>query len=376
MDKPLLDEVLKFAEDKIRLHIYKKARNLPKEQQEEASQDALLRVLEAYERLDPKEPWKSFIDLHCRGGVIDYIKLGKGHMEDRKGKDSRNNITSRLSNLDLDMAKVDVETIAALNGVFSEVSWMDSQDIKWELVSKMASVDSAIHLLAKLILGFSMDELSEFFKCSKETLSRRYRRFLKRLNMPSYARDPWMDQFIFAFGLSEMFHLKEVDNGLGHDYQSVDLYSNNPLKSVSENDGPAYSWISELFPEDCSLKEFESEIKWKLLARMAAIDEEICLIALIIKGFSRLKLSEIFDDTPESLKSRCLRFVRKLDSSQFYNDEWTQQTIYALGLSSDFKQEEKDFELGHYVMPLDFSSFQNYKQAIRGKEQLNLLAVI
>lgn len=375
MIKPSKDEVVAYALERIERHMYKFARKLPFEQKEEISQNAILRVLEAYERLEG-DKWKAFIDLHCRGGVIDYIKLGKGHMEDRKGKDSRSNITSRLSNHDLDMVNVDVETIAALNGVFSEESWMDQQDIKWELVAKMASVDSAIHLLAKLILGFSMDELANFFKCTKETLSRRYRRFLKRLNMPSYARDPWMDQFIFAFGLSEMFHLKEIDNGLGHDYQAIDLYSKKALKVVTENDGPAYSWISELFPEGQSPKDLEVRMDWKLLSKMAAIDEEICLIALIIKGFSRLKLAEIFDDTPESLKSRCLRFVRKLDSAQFYEDEWTKQTIFAIGLSEDFHQEQKDYGLGHFSMPLDFSSFQNYQQSIQGKNQLTLLAVI
>lgn len=375
MNKPSLEDVLKFAEEKIKNHIFKNARNLPKEQQEEAHQEALVRVLEAYERLDG-EQWKSFIDLHCRGGVVDYIKLGKGHMEDRKGKGNRANITSRLSNLDMDMEKVDVETIAALHGVFSEEDFMDTQDIKWDLVAKMAGVDSAIHLLAKLILGFNMDELSEFFKCSKETLSRRYRRFLKRLNMPSYAQDPWMNQFIYAFGLSEMFHLKEVDNGLGYDYQAVDLYSVKPLKVATENDGPAYSWIAELFPEGQSPKDFDNKIQWKILSHMAAVDEDLCLAALILKGFSRLKLAEIFDDTPESLKSRCLRFVRKLDSSLFYEDEWIKQSIYALGLSGEFHQEEHDYGLARFVIPLDFSSFQNYQKAIKGKNQTNFLEVI
>ena len=387
MNKPTKDEIYTYAKKKIEKAIYDHAKGKPHEQIEEATQEAWVRVFEAYERIEG-DKWKSFIATHANGAVLDYFKLGKGFIEDRKGKEdkkdkdgneikkSRDNIKVRVNYADDEDKSLDVDAIAGLNGVFTEEFLMENQDIKWDLVAKMASVDSAVHLLAKLILGFSMDELADFFKCSKETLSRRYRRFLKRLNMPSYARDPWMDQFIFAFGLSELFHLKEVDNGLGHDYQKIDLYSVKPLKVVTENDGPAYSWIAELLPDGKSQKDFESQIQWKLLARMAAVDEEICLVALILKGFSRLKLSEIFEDTTESLKSRCLRFVRKLDSAQFYNDEWTKQSIYALGLSSEFFQEQNDFGLGHYVIPLDFSSFENYQKAIKGKNQLNLLAAI
>jgi DNA-directed RNA polymerase specialized sigma24 family protein len=387
MNKPTKEEVYDYAKKKIEAAIYSHARGKPHEQIEEATQDAWLRVFEAYERLD-RDTWKSFIATHANGAVLDYFKLGKGHLEDRKGKEdkkdkdgneirkSRENIKMRVSYTDDENKDFDIDAIAGLNGVFTSEYLMEEQDIKWDLVAKMASADSAIHLLAKLILGFSMDELSDFFKCSKETLSRRYRRFLKRINMPSYARDPWMDQFIFAFGLSEMFHLKEVDNGLGHDYQAVDLYSKKPLKLVTENDGPAYSWIAELFPESQSHRELEGNINWKILSRMAAIDEDLCLAALILKGFSRLKLAEIFDDTPESLKSRCLRFVRKLDSAAFYEDEWIKQSIFALGLSEEFHQEGRDYGLATFVIPLDFSSFQNYKKAIQGKNQTNFLEVI
>jgi DNA-directed RNA polymerase specialized sigma24 family protein len=376
MSKPSRDVVLAFAMKKIPKHIQDNASNKPYEQKEEAAQEAVAEVLEAYERIEENNPkWKGFIDLRCRGAIIDYFKAGKGHQEDRKGKTTRANITSRVSNTDKEGNEVDIYQLAEVFSMMRENDYMDSMEIKWDLVSKMASADSAIHLLAKLVLGFSMDELEKIFKCSKETLSRRYRRFLKRLDMPSYARDPWMDQFIYAFGLSHVFHLKEVDNGLAQDYVKVDLYSTKPLKSITENDGPAYSWITEIFPEK-TLIDFNSGIEWNLLARMAAIDEEICLIALIIKGHSRLKLAEIFDDSQESIKSRALRFCRRLDSPQLYEDEWTNQIIFALGLSEEFFQEPKDFGLGRFVHPLDFSSFANYKKAIKGKEQLTMLAAL
>lgn len=368
--KPSREEVLNFAYPKIRKHINSKARNKPQEQQDEAFQDAVVGVLEAYERLDPdNEKWKSFIDLRARGAVIDYFKLGKGHQEDRKGKEKRENITSRVSNTDLNGNDVDIYQLAEVFSLLRESDDGEKFEINWGLVARMASVDSAIHLLAKLLLGFSMDELEKFFRCPKEHLSRRYRRFLKRLDMPSYARDPWMDQFIYAFGLSEIFHLKEVDNGLASDCEPVDLYSTKPLKIKLENDGPAYSWISDQINNP-------GEVKWDLVARMAAIDEEVCLIALILKGHSRLKLAEIFEDTVESLKSRALRFCKRLDDLNFYHDEWTNQIIFALGLSKEFNQEARDFGLGRFVAPLDLNSFSNYQKAIKGKNQLNLLVAL
>lgn len=369
--KPSREEVLKFAYERIKKHINKWAWNKPLEQQEEASQEAVLKVLEAYERLDEDKcsRWKAFIDLRCRGAVIDYFKLGQGYLEDRKGKETRNNITSRVSNTDLDGNDIDIYQVSEVFELLRGSDPGEDIEINWDLVARMASVDSAIHLLAKLLLGFSMDELEVFFKCPKEHLSRRYRRFLKRLDLPSYARDPWMDQFIYAFGLSEIFHIKAFDNGLAWDCEPVDLYSEKPLKTKTENDGPAYSWISDFISNP-------DKVNWNLVSRMAAIDEEVCLIALILKGHSRLKLAEIFEDSVESLKSRALRFCKRLDSPDFYHHEWTNQIIYAFGLSEEFHQEARDYGLGYFVAPLDLNSFDNYQKAVKGKNQLNLLAAL
>ena len=350
MTKPTQEEVLKYAEPKIKYAISKRAYQLPLEQQEEIMQEAFVRVLEAHSRLDG-DTWKSFVATHAVGAVIDYIKMGKGNLEDRKGKETRKNITSRLVICDEEDSSSDVDTIAGIYGIFLEADFMSAYKIKWDLVAQMASIDTSIHMLAKIILGFDLDELAKIFRCSPEHISRRYRRFLKRLDTPAYARDPWIDQFIYAFGLCENFDMPNVSNGLAEDLIPVDLYSAERLQRKVEMDGPAYSWIQDIIPDGVTLKTLK--VNWHLLAQMAGIDDNILLVALILKGRSQLWLSKYFSEDVAELKSRCLRFVKRFDSSADYHNAWIRQTIFALGISDLYAEEKKDWGVGNFLRPVD-----------------------
>lgn len=369
MSKPTLDEVMNYAKKRIGIALYKSAASLPAEQQEEAEQEAWVRVLEAYQKIDG-ESWKSFISTHCSGGVLDYIKAGHGFLEDRRGKDTRKNMKDRVSIVDEKGNSLDVDEVAGINGIFHEEDFMKNYDIKWPLVAKMASVDTNIHILAKIILGFDFIELAKIFKCSNEDISRRYRRFLKRLSMPAYARDPWLDQFIYAFGLSETFNTASKSNGLGEKLTPVDLYSNKPIKK-SKQDEPVHHWVQDLYPDNQD--SLESVVKWDLLAKMADKDEDVHLVLKILRGSTKNELERFFDADAQSLKSRCLHFIKRLDSPKEYHSDWIKQVIYALGLSSHYFQENKDWGIGHFLRPVDL---QQKKKKPKKSYQLSMLTAL
>ena len=240
--KPTLEEVLKYAKPIIFQFIHKFAADSPDEHKEEIEQCAYVRIIEAYDRLDVEKGWKSFIYTHAGGAVQDYKKFGKGFHEQRwsiaktekpNGRHSskiRDRVTPTQTVEDEEDELLDIDFILGGFGVFSEQT-STSKNIKWDLVARMASVDDVIHIFAKYLLGFKIEEISRFFGMSRSRTTQLIAAFVRRFDDPDIAEDTWFMQTIFAFGLCSKLGLKEVDQSktmgfpYGWNLKPVDLYS-------------------------------------------------------------------------------------------------------------------------------------------------------
>jgi len=233
-EKPSIDEVLKYATKQVSIYIGKLASSLPFEQREEISQAAMLRILEAYKRIDGSKGWKSFVQRHCSGAVLDYIRWGVGFEEmtlKSKKEDEEPEIKPWRLKSRLQLIKktnddeLSIDATVGLFGIHELQPEIGGYRPRWELIARMSSQDVDIHLVAKLLLGFTQTELSSMFKVSRERLTQRLQEFCIRLDSPKLLSSRWVAQTIYAFGLCEKFHQPEVDLGFGWEYDPVDLWS-------------------------------------------------------------------------------------------------------------------------------------------------------
>ena len=234
--KPSIEEVLEYAKKQISIYIGKIASSLPHEQREEISQTALLRVFEAYERIDASKGWKSFVQRHCSGAILDYIRWGVGFEEVTLKKPSDDDAPEkkpwRLKNrviidnkTDNSDSEISLDSTLGFLGVHNSQPDVADYRPNWDLIARMASQDVDVHLVAKLLLGFTQTELSSMFKVSRERLTQRLQEFCARLDSPEFLGSRWVAQTIFAFGLCSKFHQPEVDLGFGWEYDPVDLWA-------------------------------------------------------------------------------------------------------------------------------------------------------
>jgi len=234
LKKPTLEEVLLYAEKQIKIFVAKFGNNVPREHRQEMAQVARLRIFEAYERIDHRG-WKSFTQQHCRGAILDYLRWGDGFQERRLEKKRDVPLEAVKKGLRL-RSRIQIVTdsgndlsLEAVLGMFGVFAKDDSRllNTNWELVARMARVDADIHLVAKLLLGFTQTELSSMFMVSRERLTQRLQDFCIGLDSPNKYYSNWIAQKIFAFGLSKYFHQEERDLGFGWEYDPVDLDSND-----------------------------------------------------------------------------------------------------------------------------------------------------
>ena len=246
-EKPSLEDVIKYARKQLQIYTAKFASNLPFEQKEEISQSGLLRVIEKYDGLDPAKGWKSYVQRHCSGAVLDYIRWGVGFKEQtltpsqKKNEDGelieppeekkpwrlRKRITPESRNRngsDVDFENC-LESILGFNNKFHAPVDLSEFRPHWELLARMASQDVDIHLVSKLLLGFTQTELASMFRVSRERLTQRFAEFCKRLDDPEFYNSKWIIQTIYAFGLSHKFNQRNEDLGFGWEYDPVDLWS-------------------------------------------------------------------------------------------------------------------------------------------------------
>ena len=100
---------------------------------------------------------------------------------------------------------------------------------KWDLLARMAGVDENLHIIAKILLGYTQKRIAEQMRTSlgqtisRERVSQRLYEFFDCLDDPEYLDNPWTKQCIFALGLCEYYHIGEFDNDVGWDLQWFDL---------------------------------------------------------------------------------------------------------------------------------------------------------
>lgn len=229
MDKPTIDEVLKYATPIIRSAISRLAKDLPPEHKDEIFQDAMFRICAAYENLDPNLGWKSFVYNHANGAVLDYKKAGNGFAETRwslmKPEDDdakyRNKVSLRVSNTDENGADV-FEQILSNSGFFSSIS--DLPSINWDLLAKLASIDGDLYAFCLFLRGFTPDEIASIFPSktvghehvSRSVVVQMIDAFVSRFDDPRYNDCQWFSQVVYALGLSSRMGMRNIDNGRGH----------------------------------------------------------------------------------------------------------------------------------------------------------------
>lgn len=273
---PTLEEVLKYADERVELQIYRKASLLPLEQKEEIRQSARIRIWRIYDKIDPEKGWKAYVQQHARGAVLDYIRWGNGFeeseiekdFETRAKKKSENDAkaaaiieddvevgetptdapvdeieppteqspwrlkhrvtalrSTNAGNVESSSVLTDVESIVSVLGVREESADPYAEKINWDLVARMASQDQDIHILAKFLIGFTHEEISEMWGVSRERITQRIDELFWRLNAPEHRGSRWLAQTIYAFGLCDIFGRPRKDLGFGHEYDPIDLFS-------------------------------------------------------------------------------------------------------------------------------------------------------
>lgn len=246
MSKPTREDVIKLAYATAEKFIGRRWRSLPREQADEAKQNAAIRANNKYEALNFEDNWESLIKKNARGAVLDYIRGGEGFEESElKSSNEPEEISQTVSTsnvkalssrvdmaLDEDGQFADVEQIAGLYGVFNEMETMEGK-INWPLVSRLASEHFEVLVVGMLMLGFYPQEVAEKLDISRERILQVAGGFLEGLDsVENYGRRS-TEQIIFAFGLSEYFHQRSIDNGYGWDFKKyIDLF--NP-KGIEES---------------------------------------------------------------------------------------------------------------------------------------------
>jgi len=209
---PEIGEVIAKATTYLDYSIYKYASHLSREIKEDIKQTGYVRVLEAYERLKADQGWKAFIQTHCNGAVKDYIKKA----------------CSKKETFEMDEERDEIDGGFLLNfGIFYNSKDEVDLPIKWDLVSRMASKDDRVLLVARFILGHTVSDISRNSKMSRERISQKMQEFCEILEDPFMLEDAWVNQIIYAFGLSEHFHMVEHDNGEGWDLETVRIFEND-----------------------------------------------------------------------------------------------------------------------------------------------------
>lgn len=207
---PEIDEVIAKAETYLDYSIRKYASHLSWEKKEDVKQEGLLRVWRKYRELKEDEGWKAFIQRHCSGAVLDYLKKAATKRETYEIEEERDEIDGDL----------------LINyGIFYDSSEEVRLPIKWDLVARMASKDDRVLLVARFILGHRITDIAKNSRMSRETLSQKLQEFYEMLEDPFNLNDKWVNQVIYAFGLSEYFHMQEHDNGEGWDLEPMDIFA-------------------------------------------------------------------------------------------------------------------------------------------------------
>lgn len=234
--RPTKEEVLKYAERMTKFFISRKAKFLPKEQQEEIQQIAMIVMLEKYDEIRA-EGWKSLTYQKCRGVVLDYIKQGTGF------EDDSDNHRVDLANSDGD--DISIDQVMGAEGIFTD-SLLDKINIRWDLVARLASGDIQLHAFAKQLLGIQLRIIGPVLNVEIARADQLVKEFIDRFDNPEYADDTtdkgmWFRQCCYALGISEIMgwpnepaKYSDLNSGIGFGLKPVDLYSEEHHQAYKE----------------------------------------------------------------------------------------------------------------------------------------------
>lgn len=240
--RPDFNEVYAYAKKSVDHFIRKHAFKIPNELKEEIVQNAMMRVWEAYKKLDAERGWKSFIQLHCRGAVLDFIKMGS--FEDGfTGTSEPGDLQTRveIASNENKGSLLNVDDTAALFGIFAKTDATEG-DItpNWNLLNRMAGKDEGLAIVSKVLLGFSQEDIACQMSTdiggsvSRERVSQRIYEYFELLDAPCNIGDPWIEQSIFALGLSAKFSMPGRDNGIGWNLMPFNLQDQDSFKHARE----------------------------------------------------------------------------------------------------------------------------------------------
>ncbi len=246
--KPTIEEVIKYATPLIHKFIGASASDLPREQKEEITQQAMLRLWKAYADLNADDGWKSFVYNHCRGAVLDYLKFGNGFQEskwslhhDAKKKTPKLSKRVQPSDTDDESPELQLDRIAGAHGIFSELD-PDKIEIKWHLLARMASQDEHLHAFAKYLRGLSVEEMAPVFGLCRTRVSQMVQAFIDRFDDPEHSDCVWFKQCCYALGISKQLGMTDEParypngNFVGFNLKPVDLDSVTPHHYLLELD--------------------------------------------------------------------------------------------------------------------------------------------
>ena len=191
--------------------------------------------------------------MHCRGAVLDFIKLGS--FEDGFLRASEpNHLRKRVEIFSDESGEpIPLEEVVALFGVHNEFqSGKKRIEPRWHILSRLAILDEELHIVAKVLLGFKQEEIAEQVSrarrksLTRERISQKIYEFFERLDNSEFYDDPFCCQAIYALGMNEIFHQPEVDNGYGENLPSMDLNSPDSFVEVKR--------YREMTTQTCAVK--------------------------------------------------------------------------------------------------------------------------
>lgn len=204
------NEVIAKASEYLDYSIRKYASTLSNEDKEDIKQIGFERVLHAYDRIDEeRDSWKSFIQNHCNGAVLDYLKSPKNKMK-----------TAEFDEFNMIQADELIDF-----GIFYNSAQEKKLKVNWDLVSRMASKDDRILLVARFILGYTISDIAQNSQISRESINVKLKEFCEKLDDPFEVSNKWINQTIFAFGLCLHFNMVAKDNGEGWDLEPIDIFA-------------------------------------------------------------------------------------------------------------------------------------------------------
>lgn len=242
IEKPTLQKVLEYAETQITYYLRELAREAKREHQEEMGQEARERVFKAYEKLEAEKGWKTFVQQHVFGAIQDYQRRGKGFeetkwslSEERDGETAIRFREDGPSDTDIDIDRL-IGMHRHTNQPIEKPD--DDLDIKWDLLARLASKDHDLHIFVRHYLkGQTLTALTAVFGVTRERIGQRLQEFVKQFDDPKHVGNPWVNQTIYALGISRHFKQPETDQGCGWNLEPISFELPDVALEVDEETG-------------------------------------------------------------------------------------------------------------------------------------------